>query len=198
MSEDSKKATDLLQSLIDFTNDGVAGWELPRVVDGKIILDNCSMNPTEMEDVRARSRALLESLSRDGDAFAPMLEGIINARGLRMAIVSGGVGRDHSKVGSIVRGDPSGPGAFVPVISRPDDIPFGILALARCTGTGSGDSIADRIAKCSECEEFHLLPTRKPSLFCGDSCRWKNRNRKKQEAGDFRKWYRERTKSQHE
>lgn len=143
------------------------------------------------QSARENARRLLKELAIDDSFATDNLEAEINARGgVRFTLVSwsgGPAGRTLTQKGKVLRGDPGGPARLVLTNTSDEALPYEILALARATPTGNGDSLADRIAHCAQCEKFFLLKTRKPSRYCSTACRWKFANDEKKQAGYFKR-----------
>lgn len=211
------KHRSLLKLLLELANAGeVLGWRMPntatallqcksgrtiavpldatRDAKGRPIFELSSIHvqgwtTRDWTDAQTKTKALLDRLAVDDADGMGGFEAEVNGRGLGVRLFSwrgAPSGRTVTSRG-ILRGDRGGPGMLVPTAPSGEDLPYAILALARCTPTGQGDSLADRISKCQECGKFFLLPTRKCSRFCSESCRGKAINRRRREAGDFTK-----------
>ena len=156
----------LLQALCEFAN-GRALREtfspgLRFDMNEASVLSIRSLSGTVWE-LRTTTRQLLTVLAH-GDPDA--IEAAINTRTVPAALISG------PRVASTAYRRPTaGPALLTPVVNGLDDLPWAVLALARCTATGTGDTLADRVARCAECQQFFLLPTRRSARFCSKRCR---------------------------
>lgn len=201
----TRREKELLHWLVAFANGGEERLQPRHYVNlGNIPTFTlvAQWSESDWQTVRQVAIKLLSLISPDNTDGVGVLEAYVNHRGLSLTLLSrqgkpaGRTVRGTGGTQRILRGDPGGPAFMVPTPSRAEDLPYAIMALARCTPTGQGDSLADRISQCDECERFFLLPTRKCSRFCGPTCRHRATNQARVAAGVFQGRYRRRLVAQ--
>lgn len=164
----------LVQALIGYIDTGDMTFRpgILRDERGEPILDISSLSgPNSQDSMRTTSEMLLD-LCAKGDFIR--LDGVINTQG---------------KLDYSLFSYTDGTAIMVPCISEVDQVPFGVIALARMADTGSGDSVAHRIAQCEWCGKFFIRRTKKKSRFDNRQCRIKHMNKERLKSGYFRNYY---------
>lgn len=158
----------LLKALIAFTAgaplESTLRPGLYRDSDGRPVLRAYGPEaPVEEEEIRSLATELLRLASVDLD----LLEGHLNRNGIVTELVS------PIRVQRRPLTRPQGElGWLIPTVRQPQDWPSAILALLLTDApAGDGDCLANRIAQCSGCQNFFLLPTSRRSRYCSKTCR---------------------------
>ena len=139
--------------------------------DASPIMDISSLLPSDRTELRATTERLL-TLAAEGNIEA--LEAQINMQGkLQYALFS----------------YISGTAIMVPCVERTDQLPYAILAVARITDTGVGDSLAHRISKCQWCGKYFIRKTKKASRYHTTNCRIRASNQERLNSGYFGRYY---------
>lgn len=161
----------VLNYLIDFANGAGVTTRFkagPLILGGQTLMKIPPPPVThEAEDtLRQHTKRLLEAMSEKGGAGSEMVDAVINARGLDAVLFA-----PLAQPTTGRRRGTTGPAFIVPMAKIFADVPYVIVAIARCTATGAGDSLADRIALCDYCRQFFLQKTRQVVRICSQRCR---------------------------
>ena len=159
----------LLDALLSFVNEGrMPAYFRPglyRDARRRIVLYACAkplVGERYVRRLRSKARRLLVAAASSAEA----LEATLNGEGVMAALVSPARTRTRPKVRPH-----AGPGELVPIVRSAADWPSAVLAVALLTPVGRHDVLANRLARCERCGTFHVLPTGRPSRFCGRRCR---------------------------
>ena len=109
-------------------------------------------------------------------ALRAMLTALARQEGREKAVAGWGDGWLRSLGFEAVSStDPEEPLSMIPLVTSPEEYVKTIYYLLRTTLTLQGDVLSHRLAKCEQCASWHLLLTRKYSMFCTLACRLKRK-----------------------
>lgn len=137
-------------------------------------------------DAQQGAKKLLDLLSRNDAGAIDTVESEVNARGLGVRLYSPNPRTRLKSTREASQRNSGSVGILVPTAVRGRDLPYAIVALARCAPTDQGDSVADRIRRCEQCAKFFLLETRKDARFCSGRCHDRWHNEKRRSEREFR------------
>lgn len=160
----------LVEELIHFALTGVPPPTTGVVRDGPrglplLHFSYNSRTPGWMAD-GYRAQGIANQMLRAAKVNPDVLEGLVNAAKLRFTLFS----PIRQRISKKTRPE-GGPSMMVPFVGSLCDYPAAVMAIALCTPTGGGDTLADRISQCAGCAAYFVSKTRRPSRFCGDDCR---------------------------
>lgn len=115
--------------------------------------------------MRPAARLLCRTIARLGVAY---FDTAVTARGGISCVLIASPGDDAAEL--------------LPLAANPDEIPWAILAAARCIGIPRHNCLLALLRECPRCEALFWGNGRRHHRFCSRTCRWRHRAEKERGA----------------